>query len=467
MAGAKKPKITVGWEEWIGMPEIGLPAILAKVDTGARTSALHSFAFEEIEIDGVTHIHFGVQPKPDDPKLHVWCNAPLIDYREVISSNGMAEMRPFVQVELHLAGQSWPIELSLTNRETMNYRMLLGRTAMEGRIVVDPFDACINGVPKGEFYGEHVEAATSKTLNFGILTCAPNAYSTQRLVEAIESHGHQVDLIDIARCTLQVEAQSPGLFLRGEPLPRYDAIIPRIGAPITQHGLAVVRQCELMGSYVLNGASAIAAARDKLWSYQYMAKAGIEVPLTLSAFHGRDGRAMVRKAGDGPYVLKTRKSERGRGVLLAQDRLTAKSLLDAFDDLDEKLLVQPKLESQKNADMRIMVLGKKVIAAVQRTAKAGDFRANYHQGGSAKQVKISKLERQMALRAAKAMGLRFAGVDIMRTEAGPVVMEVNASPGLEGIESATGLDLAGRVIDYVAEYARPAPPMLQVTPQAE
>lgn len=467
MAEAAKPKIAVGWEEWIGMPDIGLPAILAKVDTGARTSALHSFAFEEIEIDGVTHIHFGVQPTADDPKLHVWCNAPLIDYREVISSNGMAEMRPFVQVELHLAGQSWPIELSLTNRETMNYRMLLGRTAMEGRIVVDPFGACINGVPEGDFYGHHLEESASKELSIGILTCAPNAYSTQRLVEAIEQKGHSVDLIDIARCTLQVDAQNPGLFLRGEPLPRFDAIIPRIGAPITQHGLAVVRQCELLGSYVLNGASSIAAARDKLWSYQFLAKAGIEVPSTFSAFNGRDGRAMVHKVGDGPYVLKTRKSERGRGVLLAPDRNTAKSLLDAFDDLDEKLLVQPFLQAENNSDLRIMVLGKKVIAAAQRTAKAGDFRANYHQGGKAKKVKISKLERQMALRAAKALGLRFAGVDLMRTEVGPVVIEVNASPGLEGIESATGLDLSGRVIDYVVEYARPSPPALQVAPQAE
>lgn len=459
MAETAKPKISVGWEEWIGMPDIGLPAILAKVDTGARTSALHSFAFEEIEIDGVTHIHFGVQPLADDPKLHVWCNAPLIDYREVISSNGMAEMRPFVQVDLHLAGQSWPIELSLTNRETMNYRMLLGRTAMEGRIVVDPFGACINGVPEGDFYGHHLEESASKTLNIGILTCAPNAYSTQRLVEAIEKKGHQVDLVDIARCTVHVDALSPTIYQRDEPLPRYDAVIPRIGAPITQHGLAVVRQFELLGSYVLNGASSIAAARDKLWSYQYMAKAGIEVPLTLSAFNGRDGRAMVSKAGEGPYVLKSRKSEGGRGVLLAPDRTMAKSLLDAFDDLDEKLLIQPFLDTQDQSDLRIMVLGKKVIAAVRRTAKKGDFRANYHQGGSAKKVKITKQERQMAARAAKTLGLRFAAVDLMRTENGPVVMEVNASPGLEGIESATGLDLASRVIDYVVEYARPSPPV--------
>ncbi len=278
MAEATKSKITVGWEEWIGMPDIGLPAILAKVDTGARTSALHSFAYEEIEIDGRTHIHFGVQPLADDPKLHVWCNAPLIDYREVISSNGMAEMRPFVQVDLHLAGQSWPVEISLTNRETMNYRMLLGRTTMEGRIVVDPFDACINGVPEGDFYGHHLAESAAKELSIAILTCAPNAYSTQRLVESIEQKGHQVDLVDIARCSLHVDAQNPVLYLRNEPLPRYDAVIPRIGAPITEHGLAVVRQFELMGSYVLNGAAPIAAARDKLWSYQYLAKAGVDVP---------------------------------------------------------------------------------------------------------------------------------------------------------------------------------------------
>lgn len=467
MVDTAKPKIAVGWEEWIGMPGIGLPAILAKVDTGARTSALHSFAFEEIDIDGVTHIHFGVQPLADDPKLHVWCNAPLIEYREVISSNGMAEMRPFVQVELHLAGQSWPIELSLTNRETMNYRMLLGRTAMEGRIVVDPYGACINGVPEGDFYGHHLQESANKTLKIGLLTCAPNSYSTQRLVEAIETKGHQVDLIDIARCSVQVDALSPSIYLRDNVLPRYDAVIPRIGAPITQHGLAVVRQFELLGSYVLNGASAIAAARDKLWSYQYLAKAGIDVPLTLSAFHGRDGRAMVRKAGTGPYVLKRRKSEGGRGVLLAPDGATAKSLLDAFDDLDERLLVQPFLTTPEQADVRVLVLGKKVIGTVRRTPKAGDFRANFHQGGATKPTKISKIERQMAVRAAKALGLRFAAIDLMRTENGPLVMEVNASPGLEGIESATGLDLAARVIDYVAEYARPSPPLHVSATQAE
>ncbi len=392
---------------------------------------------------------------------------PLIDYREVISSNGMAEMRPFVQVDLHLAGQSWPVEISLTNRETMNYRMLLGRTTMEGRIVVDPFDACINGVPEGDFYGHHLAESAAKELSIAILTCAPNAYSTQRLVESIEQKGHQVDLVDIARCSLHVDAQNPVLYLRNEPLPRYDAVIPRIGAPITEHGLAVVRQFELMGSYVLNGAAPIAAARDKLWSYQYLAKAGVDVPTTLSAFHGRDGRNMVQKAGKGPYVLKTRKSERGRGVLLAPDRTMAKSLLDAFDDLDEKLLIQPFLSIEDKSDIRIMVLGKKVIAAVRRTAKAGDFRANYHQGGVAKKVTITKQERQMATRAAKALGLRFAGVDLLRTETGPVVMEVNASPGLEGIESATGLDLSSRVIDYVVEYARPSPPALQAAPQTE
>jgi len=449
------PKISVGHEEWISFPELGLPAVLAKVDTGAKTSSLHAFSYEEIEENGQKMIRFGVQPVVERPDVQIWCTAPLVAYREIVSSNGQAEMRPIVRTMLKVGEHQWEIELSLTDRESMNYRKLLGRTAMEGRIVVDPMAVRINGDLDISAYDNLVPKSTpERHLRVALLSREPNSYTTQKIVAAAKKHDIQIDVINTTRCYMNITADNPAIHYQGKELPYYDAIIPRIGASVNYYGLAVVRQFEMIGSFSLNNAAAIGAARDKLNAHQVLAKAGIPMPVTGFAHSPLDIKSMLGIIGKSPFVLKLLEGAHGRGVVLAETMNAAESVIAAFRHLRANILVQKFVAEANGADIRCIVLGNKVLGAVQRKAADGDFRSNLHQRGKIAKVKITKRERLLAIKAAKVMGLRFAGVDMLRSDDGPKVLEVNSSPGLEGLETVTGVDVAGPLVDYVMRYAR-------------
>ncbi|MGB0750035.1 MAG: 30S ribosomal protein S6--L-glutamate ligase [Magnetospiraceae bacterium] len=291
-------------------------------------------------------------------------------------------------------------------------------------------------------------------MRIALLSREPENYSTSRLVDAAVSRGHSLDVINTTRIYMNITSAKPDIHYQGESLPSYDAVIPRIGASITFYGMAIVRQFEMMGTYTLNSAEAIGRSRDKLFAHQLLARAGIGMPVTGFAHSPSDVRDMLKSVGKAPLVLKLLEGTQGRGVVLAETQKAAESVIQAFRGLKANILVQEFVAESKGADIRCIVIGNKVVAAMKRQAEEGEFRSNLHQGGKATKVKISSEERAAAVRAAKTLGLRFAGVDLLRSNEGPKVLEVNSSPGLEGVETATGRNIAGQVIEYIEKSVK-------------
>lgn len=281
-----------------------------------------------------------------------------------------------------------------------------------------------------------------------ILSRNRSLYSTRRLVEAAEALGHEALVIDHLRCYMNIASHNPQVHYKGQALEQVDAVIPRIGASVTFYGTAVVRQFEMMGVLTLNESVAISRSRDKLRSLQLLARKGIGLPVTGFAHSPDDTEDLINLAGGAPLVLKLLEGTQGRGVVLAETRQAAESVIDAFRGLKVHFLAQEFIKEAQGADIRCFVIGDKVVATMMRRAKDGEFRSNLHRGGRAELVKITPEERSTAVRAANIMGLNVAGVDILRSHHGPVVMEVNSSPGLEGIEGATGKDVAKLIIEF-------------------
>jgi ribosomal protein S6--L-glutamate ligase len=278
-------------------------------------------------------------------------------------------------------------------------------------------------------------------------------YSTRRLVEAALQRNHDVRVVDPLRCYMNIEAHNPEVHYRGQELAGYDAVIPRIGASITFYGTAVLRQFEMMGVYPLNESVAIARSRDKLRTLQLLSRKGVGLPVTGFAHSPDDTQDLLNLVGQAPMVIKLIEGTQGKGVVLAETRKAAESVCDAFRGLDAHFLVQEFIQEAGGADIRCFVIGDRVVAAMKRQAREGEFRSNLHRGGSAEAIRITPEERSTALRAARIMGLNVAGVDLLRSNRGPVVMEVNSSPGLEGIEKASGKDIAAEIIEFIEENA--------------
>lgn len=291
-------------------------------------------------------------------------------------------------------------------------------------------------------------------MKIGILSRNGNLYSTRRLREACVERGHEVRVIDHLRCYMNIASHKPGVHYKGESLTGFDAIIPRIGSSVTFYGSAVVRQFEMMGVFPLNESVAISRSRDKLRSLQLMSRRGIGMPVTGFAHSPDDTDDLLRLTGGAPVVIKLLEGTQGVGVVLAETHKAAASVIEAFRGINANILVQEFIAEAGGADIRCFVIGGKVVAAMKRQAKDGEFRSNLHRGGTASLVRITPEERSTVSRAAKIMGLNVAGVDILRSNHGPVVMEVNSSPGLEGIEAATGKDIAGQIIEFIEKNAR-------------
>lgn len=279
-------------------------------------------------------------------------------------------------------------------------------------------------------------------------------YSNRRLIEAARERGHEIEIVHTLKCYMDIASNDPSVHLNGKELPFFDAVIPRIGASITFYGCAVLRQFEVMGTYPLNESVAITRSRDKLRSLQLLARAGVGLPLTGFAHSTQNTKDLIELVNGAPLVIKMLEGTQGKGVVLAETYKAAETTIDAFRQLNANFLVQEFIKEAKGSDIRCLVIGGKVVAAMMRTAKEGEFRSNLHRGGTAKIVKLNPIERTTAIRSAKKMGLNVAGVDLLRSSHGPVVMEVNSSPGLEGIEQATGKDVAGMIIKYLEDNAR-------------
>ena len=293
-------------------------------------------------------------------------------------------------------------------------------------------------------------------MKIAILATNPNLYSHKRLRMAGEEAGHHMQVINPLYCYMNVAASCPQIHYRGgEPLPRFDAVIPRIGASNTFYGTAVLRHLETMGIYTINESIAIARSRDKFRSLQLLARKGIPMPLTGFAQSPDNTEDLIRMVGGAPLVIKLLEGTQGKGVILADSQQSAASIINAFKEMGANILVQEFIQESRGTDIRCLVVGDKVVAAIKRQAKEGEFRANVHQGGSALKVKLSPEERTIAIAAAKTMGLKVAGVDLLRSNNGPLVLEINSSPGLEGIEQATQINIAGKIIQYIEKHAKP------------
>ncbi|MDT8385516.1 MAG: 30S ribosomal protein S6--L-glutamate ligase [Gammaproteobacteria bacterium] len=292
-------------------------------------------------------------------------------------------------------------------------------------------------------------------MKIAILSRNKKLYSTRRLFEACEQRGHEPIVLDVLRVYMEVVPSKPEVHFKGKTLNAFDAVIPRIGASVTFYGNAVLRQFEMMGAFPLNESVAIARSRDKLRSLQLLARRGIGLPSTGFAHDPDDIKDLINMVGGSPLVIKLLEGTQGIGVVLAETRKAAESVIEAFMGLKANILVQEYIKEAGGADIRCLVIGDKVVAAMKRQALPGEFRSNLHRGGTASLIKITPTERATAVKAAKIMGLNVAGVDLLRSERGPLVMEVNSSPGLEGIEAATGKDIAGLIVEFIEKNAKP------------
>lgn len=290
-------------------------------------------------------------------------------------------------------------------------------------------------------------------MNIAILSTGPRLYSTKRLKEAGEKRGHRVEIIDHMKCVLYIEKKNPVVLYQGRRLDYFDAIIPRIGASVTFYGAAVVRQFEMMKVFTAVESQALIRSRDKLRSLQILSRAGLGLPKTIFMDYSKDTEGVVESVGGAPVVIKLLEGTQGLGVVLAENKKAAQSVIDAFHGLKTRIIVQEFIKEAKGADIRAFIVDGEVVGAMRRQAKEGEFRSNLHRGGTATVVKLSRTEKHAAIMAAKKMGLGVAGVDMLPSKRGPLILEVNSSPGLEGIEGATKVDIAGKIIQYLEKNA--------------
>ena len=442
----------------MGLPGLGLPALKAKVDTGARTSALHAFDIEPFGPAARPKLRFAVHPVPGRTDLTIACSATIRDRREVTSSNGESELRYVIETVLRLGEAEVPVEVTLSDRTNMAYRMLIGRQAIQPEWHSSPTASfCQPRLTYDIYHSAEVKlAAPPRALRIAVLSREEN-HSTRRLVTEGEERGHTIEVIDTTRCYMAINTLAPEVHYDGTRLPRYDAVIPRIGTSITAYGTAVLRQFESLGTYCVNGSAGITASRDKLHAHQLLAARGIGMPRTAFAASPKDTDNLIALVGSGPLVAKVLESTQRKGVVLAETRKAAQSVIDAFRGLRANFLVQSFVKEAAGEDVRCLVVDGKVVAAMKRSAAGDDFRSNLHRGGSATPVRITREERDTALRAARVFNLGLAGVDLLRAHDGPKVLEVNSSPGLEGIELTTGKNIAALLYDAIERKVRPAP----------
>ncbi|MGK0373565.1 MAG: ribosomal protein S6--L-glutamate ligase [Arenicella sp.] len=450
-------KTIIGNQEWCAFPELAIPAIKARIDSGAKTSSMHAFNIKRFLRDGVSWVSFEVHPLQNNQHTVILCERPIVDKRIVKSSSGIGETRYVISVPVKLGDDVWDIQLTLANRDSMGFRMLLGREAMNGKMIVDPSIDCalgdITNSKLDDLYGRTAVKPTG--LKIGVLASDETLYSNRRLIEAGQQLGHQMVFLNVKHCYMKLDAIQPEAHYRGGVLLNdLDAVITRIRPSATFYATALARQFESMGIFTTNSSSAITQSRDKLRSLQVMLKSGISIPNTGFANSAMNTNDLIDMVGGAPLIVKRLAGNQGRGIVLAETHKAAESVISTFKSLQADVLVQEFIKEANGKDLRCFVINGKVVASIERTAAPGEFRANIHRGGRASSVKISKEERSLAIKAAKSLGLNVAGVDIIRSKKGPLLLEVNSSPGLEGIENATGKDIAGLIISSIENELR-------------
>jgi len=450
----------LGSEEWCAFEQLQIPAIKARIDSGAKTSSIQAYNIKRIFRNGTPWAEFEVNPIQDNRSVSIRCSAPIIDTRTIRSSNGNTQKRYVIRTPLRIGEQTFDIELTLANRDAMDYRMLLGREAMRQRFLVNPAEH----FRLGDYSSSQVEnfykhlIHEKSGLRIAVLASNRELYSNKRLIESGKARGHEMHFLNIQQCYMRLDADTPEVRYRGGSiLDNVDAVIPRIRPSMTFYGCALLRQFDSIGTFCQNSAASISESRDKLFSSQLFSKNGIQIPLTGFAKSPLETKDLIEMVGGAPLIIKLLSSAQGKGVVSAETSKAAQSVINAFKSLQANILVQEFIKEAEGKDIRCFVVDGKVVAAIQRQAPQGEFRSNIHLGGSASQVRITKEERRMAVKAAKILNLQVAGVDIIRSNKGPLLLEVNSSPGLEGIENATGKDIANEMIMAIEKKLKYAP----------
>lgn len=442
----------IGSVEWCRFPHLGVPAIKARVDSGAKTSTIQADNVKPFIKDGQEWVKFDVTPIQDNRSIVVSCEERVTGRKLVKNTSGISEERLVVQTTMQLGDHRWKVDLTLANRDTMEFRMLLGRDAFMERCLVDVSKEYAQGeVHDEELADLYREYAQEKNgLRIGVLASNPRLYSNKRIMEAGEARGHEMVFLNVEHSYMKLDVHSPEIRYRGgNILNQFDAIVPRIKPAVTFYGCAILRQFKHLGVYCLNSADAITQSRDKLFASLLFSENDINIPVTGFAKSPMDTKDLIRMVNGAPLIIKLLESTQGRGVVLAETNKAAESVINAFKSVKTNILVQEFIKEANGQDIRCFVVNGKVVASMQRQAAKGEFRANIHQGGKASVIKITSEERKLAIKAAKALNLAVAGVDIIRSNKGPLLLEVNSSPGLEGIEMATGIDIADAMIQGI------------------
>ena len=422
------------------------------MDSGAKTSSIQASKIKPFVKDGQDWVKFEVNPLQDNMTIAVPCEARVFSRRIVKSSIGIAEERFVIKTQVVLGGLAFDIQLTLASRDTMEYRMLLGREALVGRYLVNPAVSFNLGDCSEEtlriHYKSYIKEKTG--LRIALLASNPALYSNRRIMEAGEARGHEMVFLNVEHLYIKLDANSPEIRYRGgNILNDFDAIIPRIKPSVTFYGCALLRQFKHLGVYCLNSAESITQSRDKLFASQLFSENDIHIPTTGFAKSPMDTKDLIRMVNGAPLIIKLLESTQGKGVVLAETNKAAESVINAFKSVKTNILVQEFIKEANGQDIRCFVVGGRIVASMQRQAERGEFRANLHQGGKASLVKITSEEKKLALKAAKVFNLAVAGVDIIRSNKGPLLLEVNSSPGLEGIENATGVNVANSMIEAI------------------
>ncbi len=442
----------VGNQEWCHFTQLNIPAIKARVDSGAKTSSIQATDITTFKKNKEVWVRFNIQPLTENRSISIECEAKVTGTRIVKSSSGVPEKRYVIKSPVTLGNETWEIELTLTNRDTMEFKMLLGRQAMEHKIVVNPTEEFLQGdIPDYVIEEKYQTFVKQKSgLKIAVLASNPELYSNKRLMEAGKARGHEMVFLNVQQCYMKLDTETPEIRYRGgNVINDFDAVIPRIKTSMTFYGCALLRMFESLGVYCLNNAESISSSRDKLYSSQLFSKNNIHIPTTGFAKSPLDTKDLIHMVGGAPLIIKLLESTQGKGVVLAETNKAAESVINAFKSLNANILVQEFIKEANGKDLRCFVVDGKVVASIERSAAKGEFRANIHQGGTASIVKINSEEKKLALKSAKILNLPVAGVDLIRSNKGPLLLEVNSSPGLEGIENATGKDIAGNIIQSI------------------
>jgi len=454
----KKPLQTIGRAEKVNLLDFDIESVAAKIDTGADSSSIWASNIEEKE-DGLYFVLFGPESHYYTGKVQRFTK-PDYTLTRVANSFGHKELRYKVKLRIKVKDRTIRATFTLSNRSSKTYPLLIGRRLLHGKFLVD-----VRGGEPLQHEEDEKAAALERDLlklqrkskkdglKIAILSKGPGNYSTRRLREEAEARGHQVRVINYAKCYVTLESNKPVVRYEGDSLHDIDVIIPRIASNLTGYGASIVRQFEMQNIFTTTTSIAIVRSRDKLRSTQLLAKAGVGVPKTVFARETADLDDVLDQVGGAPVIIKVARGTHGNGVVLAENRKAAKAVMQAFYVEGVSFIVQEYVAESAGTDIRAFVVNGKVVASMQRQSLDDDFRSNLHQGGQGARVKLTEEERKTAVKAAKAMGLQVCGVDMMRSERGPLVLEVNSSPGF-GIEKVTEKNVSGKIIEYVEQITK-------------